>query len=1247
MTREKRIEALYKLLSERIVILDGAMGTNIQPLKLKEQDFRGERFKDHFKPLQNNNDILVLTKPDAISDIHRRFLTIGKGDIVETNTFNGTTIAQNDFFARDPEGRRDQDYFQKVIEDSSIQKVVEDMNRAAALLARQAADQVAEETGSPRFVAGAIGPMPVSASAVVDPNDPGFRPINFDQLVIAYKHQTHALIDGDVDILLVETIFDSLNAKAAGFAIEEVFEELGFRIPVMFSLTLISKGGRNLSNQTPEAFWHSIRHFKPLAVGLNCALGADDMRPYAERLSKIANCYLSVYSNAGLPDPLSETGFSHSADEMKEFMADYAKSGFLNIVGGCCGTTPEHIGKIKEAVEPYPPRQIPEKTPGLLLSGEESYTHGANSNFLMIGERTNVAGSPKFRKLIQEDKLEEALSIARQQVENGANVIDICFDDGLIEGKPMMTRFLNLLAAEPDISKVPIMVDSSKWEILEAGLKCLQGKGIVNSISLKEGEEKFLEQARLIKRFGAAAVVMAFDEKGQADNFASKIRICKRAYDLLVQKADFDPEDIIFDPNVLTVGTGIEAHSDYAVDFIKAAEWIKQNLPCARISGGISNISFSFRGNNVVREAMHAAFLYHGISKGLDMGIVNPGMLEVYEEVPKELLTKVEDVLLNRSPEATEILVDYAEQFKGQGGKKKEVDLSWREAPVEERLKYALLKGVTDFIDADTAEAHEKYNKPIKVIEGPLMDGMNVVGDLFGEGKMFLPQVVKSARVMKKSVAYLTPFMEAEKQEGDEQGIFLIATVKGDVHDIGKNIVGVVLACNNYKVIDLGVMVPCEDILKAAKEHRADIIGLSGLITPSLDEMMHVASEMERLHFQTPLLIGGATTSAAHTAIKIAPNYSKLVSHVIDASRVVGVVGKLLNPETKDEYIQEIKASQEKARIQFLNKQRDTKLISLQGARANKYTCDWDKIEIATPEFIGKKVFEDYDLKEISEFIDWSPFFHAWELRGRYPKILEDKVVGEEASKLFYDAQKLLQKILEEKRFTAKAIYAIYPANSIGDDIEVYKDEMRKEILETFHMLRQQVQKNGKPNYCLADFIAPKDSGRVDYLGSFVVTTGHGVEEMAKSFEAENDDYSSIMTKALGDRLAEAFAELLHKKCRDAFGFGKNEKLSNTELISEKYRGIRPAAGYPACPDHTEKRILFPFLKTSETIDVNLTENCAMTPASSVSGLYFCHPEARYFAVSKIQKDQVEDYAQRKNIPVKEAEKWLSPVLSY
>jgi 5-methyltetrahydrofolate--homocysteine methyltransferase len=1242
-------------LRERILLLDGAMGTTIRDYGIDEEATRGDHFADSKKDLKNNGDILSLTRPDVIGDIHKRFLEAGS-DIIETNTFSSTTLAQSEFFVEDPRetgaGRKNPEFFEnKVLSNPPLRDLTHELNVASAQLCRHWADNIGSDTGIKRYVAGAIGPMTVALHQMVDADDPEFRVVTFDQVKGAYAEQVRALIEGGVDILMVETIFDALNAKAALVAIQEVFEQDHITFPVIVSAA-VGKGGETMtSGLKVEALWNAVAKVNPLAVGLNCSLGPEVMRPFVEELGKVSSSFISCYPNAGNPAPLSPTGFEYDADDMEGLVKGFIEDKLVNLLGGCCGNTPEFIERYAKLAKDQPPRELPTRVdPIMRLSGSEPYNLAPDKNFLMIGERTNVAGSPRFAKMIKEGNLEQATSVARQQVESGANVIDICMDEGLIDGVEMMSRFLHIIQTEPEINKVPIMVDSSKWEVIEAGLKCLQGKGIVNSISLKEGEDAFKERARQVMRYGAAVVVMAFDENGQAATYEEKIRICERAYRTLVDEVGFPPEDIIFDPNILTVATGMEEHNNYALDFINATRWIKENLPHAKVSGGVSNISFSFRGNNVVREAMHSAFLYHATRAGMDMGIVNAGMLGVYDEIPKDLLEKVEDVLLNRSTEATEMLVDYAEQFKGKGGKKAEVDLSWREAPVEKRLEHALLRGITDFIDEDTKEAHQKYGRPLNVIEGPLMDGMGIVGDLFGAGKMFLPQVVKSARVMKKAVAYLTPFMEEEKAANPNQkaaGKIVMATVKGDVHDIGKNIVGVVLACNGYQVIDMGVMVQCDKILEKAKTEGADIIGLSGLITPSLDEMMHVASEMERLGFETPLLIGGATTSAAHTAIKIAPKYSGPIVHVLDASRSVPVATSLISEEKRDGFANENEALHAKLRTEFEDKSSAKKLLPYAEVVSKKFTCDWDSQEIADPDFTGTKGFDDLPLEELVPFIDWSPFFHTWEMRGRYPAIFDDPEKGEEAKTLFGEAEELLKQIVEEKRFRARGVYGIFHANAVGDDIELYSDAKRSEVLAKFHTLRQQMPKKDKPNYALADFVAPKDSGRIDYVGGFAVTAGHGTDDFAKEFEDALDDYSSIMAKALADRLAEAFAEYTHKKVRDHFGFGLTEGLSTDDLIRERYRGIRPAAGYPAQPDHTEKKSLFKLLQAPGKAGIHLTESMAMFPGASVSGLYFMHPDARYFGVGQVAKDQVENYAERKQIALDVAEKWLGPWLGY
>ena len=1285
---------LRRLLSERVAIIDGAMGTTIRSYNITEEQARGERFKDAPKDLKNNGDIYSLTRPDEIGDIHRRFLEAG-ADIIETNTFSATSIGQSEFFIEDPRehgGRKDPAFYQGVIENKFLQELAHDINFQSARQCREWADRIGNATGRRRYVAGAIGPLTVSLSNSPDADDAGFRVITFDQVKADYRRQIRSLIAGGSDLLLIETIFDSLNAKAALVAMEEVFAEDNIRLPLMISAAVGRGGETMISAQTVEALWNAVRSHHPLSIGLNCSIGPDLMRPFLAELSeKATDTFISAYPNAGLPNPLTPTGFDLEPADMARYMGEFADSHLCNIAGGCCGNTPEHIAAIAQALAPKSPRKptvtrvtpkptasaadlalansdllatrysLPATSPQpLRLSGSLPFTQQLGS-YLMVGERTNVAGSPKFAKLVKAGNYEEAVSVARQQVDNGANVIDVCMDDGLIDGVAAMTRFLQLIGSEPEIAKVPIMVDSSKWEVIEAGLKCLQGKGIVNSISLKEGEAKFLEQARAILRYGAAVVVMAFDENGQAASYAEKIRICERAYRLLVDQVGFPPEDIIFDPNILTVGTGIEEHNNYAVDFIEATRWIKQNLPHAKVSGGVSNVSFSFRGNNPVREAMHSAFLYHAIKAGMDMGIVNPSMLEVYEEVEKELLELVEDVILNRRPDSTERLVDYGEKLKAAGSGTKAEDIkveeTWRKGTVEERLSHALVKGIDQFIDTDTEEARQKYGKPLTIIEGPLMDGMRVVGDLFGAGKMFLPQVVKSARVMKKAVAYLQPYMEAEKAAliasggvAKAQGKIIMATVKGDVHDIGKNIVGVVLACNNYEVIDMGVMVSCEKILAAAKEKNADIIGLSGLITPSLDEMVHNAKEMERQGFKIPLLIGGATTSAAHNAVKIAPHYSEPVIHVLDASRVIGVVSQLLNPDNKPAYVADIRAKQEKSRSDFANRRERKPLLSIETARDRAQKFDWAAIDIPKPAFLGTQVFRDASVKELleKEFIDWGPFFSAWELHGRYPQILTDEVVGVEATKLFNDAKALFARIIAENRFQPQAVLTFWPANSVGDSVEIYTDESRTKILHTFHFLRQQQEKPADQfNHCLADYIAPKSSGRPDYLGQFAVTAGPGVETFSHEFKAAGDDYNAIMVQALGDRIAEAMAEFFHKKERDLSTFGLTENLSPYDIIREKYRGIRPAPGYPACPDHRHKPQIWNLVPVEKEIGINLTESCAMYPASSVSGFYFNHPDSKYFAVGKLGKDQLEDYAQRTGVPLAEHERWLGSYLDY
>ncbi|ULA65787.1 MAG: hypothetical protein LZF86_250043 [Nitrospira sp.] len=1217
------------LLKSRILILDGAMGTMIQQRKLDEAAFRGERFKDWTQDLKGHNDLLNITQPAVIEDIHRQYLEAG-ADIVETNTFNSQAISLADYH---------------------METLGYELSKAGAECAKRAVLAVqAAQPSRQCFVAGAIGPTTKTSSISTDVNNSAARGTTYEELVAAYSDQVRGLLDGGADLLLVETIFDTLNAKAAFFAIQQVFDHGGRRVPVMASVTFIQAGSnRGVTGQTVEAFWNSISHVPLLSVGMNCALGPKEMRPLIEELSQIAPTFISSHPNAGLPNPLLPTGFPETPETLAPQLRDWAQNGWLNIVGGCCGTTPDHIRKIAEAVRGLTPRPIPTVAPYTRLSGLEAVTLRPDSNFVNVGERTNVTGSPAFSKLILAGDYEAALSVARQQVEGGAQIIDINMDEGMLDSKAAMEKFLRLIASEPDICKVPIMVDSSKWEVLETGLRNIQGKAIVNSISLKEGEQKFIDQATLVHRYGAAVVVMAFDEQGQADTLERKKEICARSYKILMERVGLPATDIIFDPNILTVATGIEEHNNYAVNFIEATRWIKQHLPGAKVSGGISNISFSFRGNNVVREAMHAAFLYHAIKAGLDMGIVNAGQLAVYEEIPKDLLELVEDVLLNRRPDATERLVNFAETVK-QKGKAVVKDDEWRKGTVEERLSHALVKGITDYIDQDTEEARQKYPKPLSVIEGPLMAGMNIVGDLFGSGKMFLPQVVKSARVMKKSVAYLMPFMEEEKKRVggyQAQGKILLATVKGDVHDIGKNIVGVVLGCNNYEVVDLGVMVPCEKILATAKELKVDVIGLSGLITPSLDEMVHVAKEMTREGLTVPLLIGGATTSKAHTAVKIAPSYAPSVVHVLDASRAVGVVGSLISPSQKPGFVQQVRDDYE--RMRRAHHDRGAKpVLSIANARANQLVTDWATAEIPVPSFLGVRTILDQPLDELVPFIDWSPFFHTWELKGRYPAIFDDATVGSKAKELYDDARRLLDEILQKKLLTAKGVYGFFAAASVGDDIALFRDAARTEKITTIHMLRQQSEKpQGQPNLALADYVAPDDSGRKDHLGAFAVTAGIGLDELCRRFDQDHDDYNSIMAKALADRLAEAFAEFLHKRVRDEWGYGKQEVLSLEELIREKYRGIRPAPGYPACPDHTEKRLLFDLLQVERSAGMTLTESFAMLPAAAVSGFYFAHPEAKYFAVGKIGKDQVEDYARRKEMDLRTVERWLSPNLNY
>jgi 5-methyltetrahydrofolate--homocysteine methyltransferase len=1219
---------LIELLKTKVLILDGAMGTMIQKYKLTEEDYRGSQFKDHTHPLKGNNDLLSITKPEIIEEIHYKFLEAG-ANIIETNSFSSTRISQADY---------------------KLEHIIKQLNIACVDRVRNAITKFKKtHPDADCFIAGSIGPTNRTASMSPDVNNPAFRAVSFDDLVEAYYEQAEALFDAGVDLFLPETTFDTLNLKACLYAIEELFQKKGVRLPVSISVTITDASGRTLSGQTVSAFYNSIRHARPLSIGINCALGAAEMRPYIEELSNISECYISCYPNAGLPNAFGE--YDQTPDEIAKLLIDYSNNGWLNIVGGCCGTTPEHIKAIADSLKSSKPRKIPVLPKRMQLSGLEPLNLTPEKGFLLVGERTNVTGSPKFKKLILENNFEEAVQVALQQVESGANIIDINFDEALLDGEKSMVQYLNLIASEPDIVKIPFMLDSSKWTVIEAGLKCVQGKAIINSISLKEGEAKFLELGLKAKRYGAAVIIMAFDEKGQAANKDDKVKVCKRAYDLLVQKIDFDPEDIIFDPNILTVATGIEEHNNYALDFIQAIPEIKKLCPGAKISGGLSNISFSFRGNNPIREAMHSVFLYHAIKAGMDMAIVNAGMLEVYEEIPKDLLERVEDVILNRRNDATERLIEFAESYKKTDTGTKEKELEWRSFDVQERLKHALIKGIVEYIDEDVELARQKFPRPLDLIEGPLMDGMKVVGDLFGEGKMFLPQVVKSARVMKKAVAYLLPFMEAEKlknQDTSGRNKFLIATVKGDVHDIGKNIVGVVLACNNYDVIDLGIMVPTEKILEEAKKENVCAIGLSGLITPSLDEMVYVAKEMEREGFKIPLLIGGATTSPAHTAVKIAEQYSQPVVHVLDASRVVNVMNSLLNKEIKEDFVSKIKKEQQRLRDVFHNRKSDRVLLTIQRARENSLKTDWKNYTPPTPSFLGNKVYDTVDLKEVRKYIDWSPFFHSWELRGRYPEIFEDEFVGQQAKDLFKDANKMLDDVISQNIYKAKAVVGFYPANSVGDDIEVYTDDSRTNVIRNFYTLRQQAEKSdGEPNLSLSDFIAPKETLVKDYIGFFAVTAGHGVDEYAKKFESDSDDYNSILAKAVADRLAEAMAEYFHKKMRNEWGYGQTENLSYEDMVLENYRGIRPAPGYPACPDHTEKRSLFDLLQVEKNAEITLTENYAMWPASSVSGLYFSHEKARYFAVGKLTKDQVEDYSKRKNMPVPEVEKWLAPYLSY
>ncbi|PTW58850.1 methionine synthase (B12-dependent) [Breoghania corrubedonensis] len=1230
MTKDNpTLERLKALAKDRILVLDGAMGTMIQALRLEEPDFRGKRFADWAHDLKGNNDLLSITRPADIEEIHYKYLAAG-ADIVATNTFSSTTIAQADY---------------------GMEELAYELNLEGARVARAACDRMERDDPSrPRFVAGGLGPTNRTASISPDVNDPGYRAVSFDDLAKAYAQAVNGLIDGGADIILVETIFDTLNAKAALFAIEEVFGEKGVRLPIMISGTITDMSGRTLSGQTPAAFWYSLRHAGPFTIGLNCALGAREMRAHISELARTADTFVCAYPNAGLPNEFGE--YDESPEAMAEMLGEFAQAGLVNVVGGCCGTTPDHIAAIAEAVAPHKPRALPEIPRQMRLSGLEPFVLTPEVNFVNVGERTNVTGSARFRKLIREGDYAAALDVARDQVENGAQVIDINMDEGLLDSEQAMVTFLNLVAAEPDIARVPIMIDSSKWTVIEAGLKCIQGKGIVNSISLKEGEEAFIHHAKLARAYGAAVVVMAFDEDGQADTKERKISICKRSYDVLVDKVGFPPEDIIFDPNIFAVATGIEEHNNYAVDFIEATKWIRENLPHAHISGGLSNLSFSFRGNEPVREAMHSIFLYHAIAAGMDMGIVNAGQLAIYDDLDPELRERGEDVVLNRREDATDRMLEIAERYRGEGGKQRVVDLAWRELPVEKRLEHALVNGITEYVVEDTEEARLKAERPLHVIEGPLMSGMNVVGDLFGSGKMFLPQVVKSARVMKQAVAHLMPYMEAEKQEGERSnaGKVLMATVKGDVHDIGKNIVGVVLQCNNFEVIDLGVMVPAAKILETAKAEKVDLIGLSGLITPSLDEMCHVAAEMEREGFDVPLMIGGATTSRVHTAVKIHPNYARgQAIYVTDASRAVGVASRLMGKE-RDSYYAEIREDYARLAEAHARGQDNKKRASLAQARRNRFVPEFADYTPKKPGFLGTKKIENYPLEDLVSAIDWTPFFSSWEMKGSYPAILTDNTFGPAARALFEDAQRMLEEIVGKRLLRANAVIGFWPAAADGDDIVLYEDEARTKRRATLHTLRQQMVRSGggRNNVALADFMAPEDAGIPDYIGGFAVTAGLGEEELAKSFADKNDDYSKILSQALSDRLAEAFAERLHQRVRTEYwGYASDEKLSNADLIAEKYQGIRPAPGYPAQPDHTEKATLFDLLDAEAATGIRLTESYAMWPASSVSGLYFAHPGSHYFGIGKIERDQVEDYAARKGWDVDVVERWLAPILNY
>jgi 5-methyltetrahydrofolate--homocysteine methyltransferase len=1229
MTREQRIAEFRRLLTQRVLVLDGAMGTMIQAYKPDEAAYRGQRFRDWPSDLKGNNDLLTLTQPAMIREIHGKYLAAG-ADIIETNTFNSSAPSLGDY---------------------RMEGLVGELNQVAARLAREVADEYSERTGKVRFVAGAIGPTSRTASLSPQVNDPGFRNITFDQLVATYSEATAALIEGGADVLLIETIFDTLNAKAALFAVRRTMDQAHVDLPIMISGTITDASGRTLSGQTVEAFWNSVRHANPTVIGLNCALGAKQLRPYVEELSRIADVAVCAYPNAGLPNAFGE--YDEQACETAGLVREFAEQGLVNIVGGCCGTTAEHIAHIREAVASLPTRVLPRNPPRCRLSGLEALDIGPDSLFVNVGERTNVTGSAKFRRLIEADDYSAALDVARAQVTSGAQIIDINMDEGMLDSQAAMVRFLNLIASEPDIARVPVMIDSSKWSVIEAGLKCLQGKGIVNSISLKEGEASFLSQARLVRAYGAAVVVMAFDEKGQADTVERKVSICERCYKLLTEQVGFPPEDIIFDPNIFAIATGIEEHNAYGRDFIEATAAIRERCPHAMISGGVSNVSFSFRGNEPVREAMHSVFLYHAIRAGMSMGIVNAGQLAIYEQIDPELRERCEDVILNRRADATERLLEVAQRYKGEAGQRKVEDLAWRSWPVAKRLEHALVRGIDEYVIEDTEEARSQFERPLQVIEGPLMEGMNVVGDLFGAGKMFLPQVVKSARVMKKAVAHLIPYIEKEKAAGgagrQTNGLIIMATVKGDVHDIGKNIVGVVLQCNNFEVIDLGVMVSCEKILEAATREKADMIGLSGLITPSLDEMVHVAREMQRQGFKQPLLIGGATTSPAHTSVRIDPQYEGAVVYVKDASRAVGVCQQLIAAESRALFTTRTKAEHVQRRIQHGSRRAKSPTHTLAQARANRPRLDWSGYVPPVPRMLGVRAFDDYSVEELARYIDWTPFFQAWELRGKFPDILSDAQFGEQASSLYADARKMLRTLIREHWLQPRAVFGLFAANSIDDDIELYADDARTEVIGRVHCLRQQKDlPEGKPHTALADFIAPKASQLHDYFGAFAVSAGQGIEEPLRRFEADHDDYSAIMLKSLADRLAEAFAERLHERVRREFwGYAAAEKLGPEQLIREEYRGIRPAPGYPACPDHTEKATLWRLLDVEQRAGITLTESFAMYPTAAVSGWYFSHPDARYLAVGRIDQDQIVDYARRKGMTVAEIERWLAPNLGY